>query len=239
MPVGSVSITIVDAKLLAGNIDIRAEISKDNLIRADDLVNAYADPVADWLPVGSDRLTELAEGLGDDAQQLVERLGLEEMPQFISATSTIAISGSKLIGQGRIDVQSLATTQVDLAPENGTLSLAVAATNTVARTIVQDSVLYTWGYEPASGSISTEGTVSVGSTAREVHNLVATSNVVDDGSDNPRSTSPSRCPPAARWPRRSSTGFRRRTSGRTGWPRIPKASPPSDTRSCGAPTAFR
>lgn len=185
VPVGSVSITIVDAKLLAGNIDIRAEISKDNLIRADDSVNAYADSVADWLPVGSDRLTELAEGLGDDAQQLVERLGLEEMPQFISATSTIAISGSKLIGQGRIDVQSLATTQVDLAPENGTLSLAVAATNTVARTIVQDSVLYTWGYEPASGSISTEGTVSVGSTAREVHNLVATSNVVDDGSDNP------------------------------------------------------
>jgi len=185
VPVGSVSITIVNAKLLAGNIDIKAEILKDNVIRADDSVNTYADSVADWLPVGSDKLIELAEGLGEDTQQLVEDLGLEQLPQFLSATSSIVISGSKLIGQGSIDVQSIATTEVDLAPENKTVSLAVAATNTVARTIVQDSVLYTWGINPASGSINTEGTISVGSTAREVQNLVATSNVVDAESENP------------------------------------------------------
>ena len=184
-PIGSVSITIVNAKLLAGNIDIKAEILKDNVIRADDSVNTYAESVADWLPVGADKLTQLAEGLGEDAQQLVEELGLEEMPQFLSATSNIVISGSKLIGQGRIDVQAIAATEVDLAPENGTVSLAVAATNTVARTVVQDSVLYTWGVAPASGVINTEGTVSVGSTVRETHNLVATSNVVDGENDDP------------------------------------------------------
>lgn len=149
LPIGAASITLDGATISGRDVKLVAIVSKDQIIAADAAVTslaatleAGAEDVAGVPGLASKidgQIGAQVTAIADKAQAFVTEHDIEQLPTFLSAKATIDVSNSTITAARDVVMQSRATTAIEIAPEAGSIAVAVAGSNTVARTIVADS----------------------------------------------------------------------------------------------------
>ncbi len=173
LPVGVVGIMVNDATIVAGEVELKAEVFKDNIVRADDSVNAAANALfgPDNELLQSAFLIAKAKDVAAGVQTQLDRIDINNQSTFLDAEARITMADSYIRASGDVVIKAHATTAVTVAPENRKLAVVIAATNTEASTVLQDT------------AIDTDGLISVSSLASEEQTIIAQSGRTDDGVD--------------------------------------------------------
>lgn len=173
LPIGLARLTATNAVLRGGNITLRAEAFKDNLVDVEAAADVYAQGLfgPDGSLLESDALVAIINNIAGKVQNSLDAIDIENQPNFLSATARVQLEGSYINAQGTATVEALATTQMRVAPENANVAFALAASNTVAETILHDT------------AIDAEGGISVLSKVAEEHVVIGKSGVQKEGVD--------------------------------------------------------
>jgi filamentous hemagglutinin family protein len=172
-PIGSTRITITDSVLRGDTVEITATTYKDNTVDLESASDSYltdlAGPLNDFEAVRT--AIDLANGIASDAQRFLEKIDIENLPMFLDAHATIQMDGSYVQADTDAVVKAEATTHFEIAPENRSTAFAIAASNTVARTMLHNT------------AIDAGTSIEVKSVANEEQTLIAKSGVQDPDVD--------------------------------------------------------
>ncbi|MCC6009182.1 MAG: leukotoxin LktA family filamentous adhesin, partial [Rhodobacteraceae bacterium] len=147
LPVSSTSITIERAYLRAADILISAETAKFNQVDLEENINAYLEGL---IPGGApeiltNALLDLGQQAASRGQAVLDAINFDNWPSYLSARAEIGVNRSTLHADGQIRITSTARTETEITPETGGMALVIAASNTVARSVVTNSVLVAEG----------------------------------------------------------------------------------------------
>jgi filamentous hemagglutinin family protein len=169
LPIGSVQVAADGAEFRGGDVSIRAEIFKDNLADGEATIDGYADALfgPNGALVESEELIALAGVLGDEVQGFLDKVDIANQPMFLSATAKVLLDNSYVEAAGDARVEAVATTQMNIAPENQNLALALGVSNTVAEVVLHNT------------AIDAGQMIDVRSTVHEEQKLIGKSGVQD------------------------------------------------------------
>lgn len=149
LPIGAASITLDGATISGRDVKLIATVYKDQIIAADAAVTSLAATLeagaedAAGVPGLASKIDEQVgaqvTAIATKAQAFVTENDIEQLPTYLSAKATIDVSNSTITAARDVVMQSRATTAIEIAPEAGSIAVAVAGSNTVARTILADS----------------------------------------------------------------------------------------------------
>ena len=173
LPFGKAEVSMTGAILRGENVRVTATVFKDNVVDAEAAVNAYAGslfgPNGEIIEV--EEILDLAKAGAAEVQGLLDRIDIENQPSYLDARAEITIDGSYIVAADTAEVKAEATTHFEIAPESLNLALAIAASNTEARTLVHNS------------AIDAGETISVRSVVNEQQTLVAKSGIRGDDTE--------------------------------------------------------
>ncbi|MEC7763780.1 MAG: leukotoxin LktA family filamentous adhesin [Pseudomonadota bacterium] len=173
LPIGHAKVSITGAILKGDVVHISATAFKDNKVDVESATDAYlnslAGPLGDFEAV--QEVLALASEIGSAAQAQLDKIDIENLPMFLDAHATIEMDGSYIQADTDAIVVAHATTHFEIAPENQNVALAIAASNTVARTTLHNT------------AIDAGSKIEVHSVVTEEQTLVARSGVSDPDVD--------------------------------------------------------
>ena len=147
LPAGTAHISVLNAVIWGGNVTLRSRVEKDNIYSTDGMVNDYVTDMFGGTGINpiDNMLRNVVSGVDQDVADLLDDVDAANLPAVLSATALTEVGGSYIIATGDARFSSRAKTDIQLDPDNKLLAIAVAYSNTQARTQIEKSQIFTGG----------------------------------------------------------------------------------------------
>ena len=147
LPAGTAHISVLNAVIWGGNVTLRSRVEKDNIYSTDGMVNDYVTDMFGGTGINpiDNMLRNVVSGVDQDVADLLDDVDAANLPAVLSATALTEVGGSYIIATGDAKFSSRAKTDIQLDPDNTLLAIAVAYSNTQARTQIEKTQIFTGG----------------------------------------------------------------------------------------------